>query len=363
MITFILILTLVALMAASAAAGAEVSASESACLDSCGSITNISFPFSASNNLTSCSSSYMNNPYLHLLCNQTEGKLYALPDPVYTDPESQLTRLEVISIRNDSLIVRIADNDMDVAQITPLVRDDMTLDDFNCTNSKRTWALLPPAGLGPYVISEENKFGGFGCTVGVIRTSDITDRTLNDPFVDYYDHVVVGGCSVLFPDNEHNMECRNHTCCVESLPPSSDLHLRYASYTATLSDSMNLFGINLTDPECMCSKSYATLFHPEFTDFDRRSFRVKIMWALPVVLNGSADPTSIVTENELNRTITESPHYACTRDKTSEFIPVPEVPGYRCKCKDGFKGDGYTNGTGCASKQNTIISHHPFNYI
>ena len=333
-----------------------------ACRASCANITNISFPFRVNNMDPSCPSSYMDNPYLQLFCDQAEGKLYALPDPVYTDPESQLTRLEVISIRNDSLIVRVADNGMDMAQITPLVRDDMTLDDFNCTNSKRTWVLLPPAGSGPYVISEENKFGGFGCSVGVVRTSDITDHTTNDPFVDYYDHVVVGGCSVLFPDNEHNSECRNHTCCVESLPPSSDLHLRYASYTATLPDSINLFGINLTDPECMCSKGYATLFHPEFTDFENRSFRVKIVWALPVSLNATADPTSVVTENELNRTIEESPHYACTRDKTSELIPVPEVPGYRCKCKDGFKGDGYTNGTGCASKQNTIISH-PFNYI
>ena len=128
MICFTLILTLLAPMATSATTAAEVSASESSCLDSCGNITNISFPFSVSNNLTSCSSSYMNNPYLHLLCNQTEGKLYALSDPVYTEPDSQLTRLEVISIRPDNLIVQIATADKGISQMVP--------NEFNCTMVK-----------------------------------------------------------------------------------------------------------------------------------------------------------------------------------------------------------------------------------
>ena len=63
------------------------------------------------------------------------------------------------------------------------------------------------------------------------------------------------------------------------------------------------------------------------------------------------DPTSVVSSNKLNQTsLMESPYYACTRDNSSDFIPVPELPGYLCKCKIGFEGDGYANGTGCTGK-------------
>ena len=312
------------------------------CIRSCGNINNISFPFSVNNSLSgvdpSCPSSYMDNPYLRLFCNHTEGKLYAMPDPVYTEPESQLTRLEVTSIRNDSLIVRVATQNMDVAQMAPLVPGT----NFNCNDSERTWVLLPPFRTGPYVISHDNKFGAFGCTIGTIYMSDINDDKTNDTLVDYYDHSVTGGCSVVLPDNLNNSDCSNHTCCVASLPPASDLHLRYASYSADTHETQNLFGVNLTDPECMCSKNYAALYHPDFTDLDNRLFQMKIIWALPY--------EGDLTEAE----IMKSPHNACTGDETSDLVLVPEVPGYRCKCKDGFVGDGYANGSGCTSKSTQV---------
>ena len=345
MISFIPILTLSVLMAASAAAVAEVSASELACLDSCGTIANIPFPFSVSNNLTSCSPSYMNNPYLHLLCNETEGKLYALWDPVYTGSDSQLTRLEVISILTDSLIVEIATVDKGIAQMVP--------NEFNCSDNTTERALvLPTIGEGPYILSDENKFGSFGCTMGTLSTSDLIDPPLNETsdyytYVDYYDHVVGGGCTVLLPNNQFNADCDNHTCCVASLPPSSELHLRYAYYYISYPDT-TLLGFNLTGPECNCSNNYATLFHPKFTNVTNRLFRIKIIWALPVVMNYTTDPTSVGTADELTQKIMESSYYACTRNQTSDFVPVPEVPGYRCKCRDGFVGDGYTNGTCCS---------------
>ena len=310
MIPFILILTMLPRIAASAAAAAEISA----CLDSCGSITNISFPFSVSNNLTSCSSPYMNNPYLHLLCNQTEGKLYALPDPVYTERDSQLTRLEVISIRTDSLIVEIATVDKGISQMVP--------DESNCTDGEKLQKalILPPIGEGPYILSDENKFGTFGCSMGTISTSDLIDHDPNAPpdygppnnatsdysyddtYVDYYDHIVGGGCTVLLPNNRINADCGNHMCCVASLPPSSELHLRYANYYTSYADT-TLSGFNLTGPECNCSNNYATLFHSEFTDFERRLFRLKIVWALPVVMNYTTDPTSAGTDDELTHKI------------------------------------------------------------
>ena len=95
------------------------------------------------------------------------------------------------------------------------------------------------------------------------------------------------------------------------------------------------------------SNNYATLFHPNFTDFDTPSFQIKIMWALPVRMNASSSDFS---EKELNETIINNPDYACTGDQRSDFIPLPKLQGYRCKCKDGFVGDGYANGTGCTGK-------------
>ena len=284
----------------------------------------------------SCPSTYMDNPYLQLFCDQAEGKLYAMPDPVYTHPDSQLTRLQVISIHADSLIVQVATQNMDVAKMAPV----HPATDSNCTASNWSWVLLPPLGTGPYVISDDNKFGSFGCTIGTIYMSDIIDHKPNDTLVDYYDQSVAGGCSVVLLDNLNNSDCSNHTCCVASLPPASDLHLRYASYSADTHETQNLFGVNLTDPECMCSKNYAALYHPDFTDLDNRLFQMKIIWALPY--------EGDLTEAE----IMKSPHNACTGDETSDFVAVPEVPGYRCKCKDGFIGDGYTNGTGCTSNEN-----------
>ena len=323
-----------------------------ACHDSCGNITNIRFPFSVISNLTStldpsfCPSTYMDNPYLQLFCNQTEGKLYALPHPVYN--ESGLTRLEVISIRNESLIVRLATEDMGIAQMS-------SSDGEKCRGSGLTKILLPPVGIGPYVVSNENKLGTFGCSTGFLGTTDVIDRTLNYTLLDYSDHVAVGGCSVLLPDNRNNTQCGNRTCCVASLPPASDLRLRFAYYYTMY--SLQVLRLELASfPECTsCSDNYAALFHPEFTDFDTRSFLIKILWALPVFMDNATDYA--MSDIELNQTIEGNPaSYACTGNGTSDFVPVPEVPGYLCKCKDGFEGDGYTNGTGCTSKSASIGS-------
>ena len=323
-----------------------VAADYPACVGSCGNITNIRFPFSLNNSLSgvdpACPSSYMNNPYLRLFCNHTQGKLYALQN-------SNLTSLEVISIHNDSLIVRLAGP-------SNMGRAEMSSNGSNCTPSESTEIKLPPVGIGPYVVSNENKLGTFGCSTGFLGTTDVIDRTLNYTLLDYSDHVAVGGCSVLLPDNRNNTQCGNRTCCVASLPPASDLRLRFAYYYTMY--SLQVLRLELASfPECTsCSDNYAALFHPEFTDFDTRSFLIKILWALPVFMDNATDYA--MSDIELNQTIEGNPaSYACTGNGTSDFVPVPEVPGYLCKCKDGFEGDGYTNGTGCTSKnKNELLS-------
>ena len=132
-------------------------------------------------------------------CNQAEGKLYALQN-------SNFSTLEVISIHNDSLIVRIADGNMGRAEMTHI--------GSNCTrNPTATTISLPRVGIGSYVISDENKYGNFGCTLSILETSDVTR---NSTVLFYSDQAAVGGCSVLLPDNRNNRVCGNHTCCVAS---------------------------------------------------------------------------------------------------------------------------------------------------
>ena len=268
-------------------------------------------------------------------CNQAEGKLYALHQ------SRNLTRLEEIAIHNANLIVQVANPGMGRAEMTP--------DGSKCTDSRTTDILLPPVETGPYVISDENKFGSFGCTLGSFTTSDVTG---NSAVLYYSDHAAVGGCSVLLPDNRNNPECGNRTCCLASLPPAADLHLRYAMYFT----SYTIVNINETAPECSnCSNNYAALFYPNATDFNDSALPIKILWALPVnMTDTTTDPTTVLFEKELNETISKSPDSACAENGTSQVILVPEVQGYRCKCKDGFVGDGYANGTGCMSKKHTL---------
>ena len=254
-------------------------------------------------------------------------------------------------------------------------RAEMTPNGSTCIMNEATTNIsLPPyLQTGPYVISDENKFGSFGCTMAVLSTTDLIDQTSNDNALDYSDHVAVGGCSVLLPNNQTNSGCaKNSDCanrsCTASLPLASDLHLRYTSYSTT--NSLIVTRVTHVNhyssrsgapvPECDCSNNYATLFHQESTDFENRLYGIKITWALPVILNATtSDPRSPQREAELNKTIRESPNYACAENGT--FIAVPEVQGYWCKCKEGFAGDGYTHGTGCTSKKQHNIT--PYKYV
>ena len=74
-----------------------------------------------------------------------------------------------------------------------------------------------------------------------------------------------------------------------------------------------------------------------------------------IINDTTSDPTRLEREGELNKAIRESPDYACVEKGTSEFIAILEMQGYRCKCKEGFVGDGYANGTGCTSKKQQSI--------
>ena len=55
----------------------------------------------------------------------------------------------------------------------------MTSQGSSCNDSAKTEILLPPVGIEPYVISDENKFGSFGCTMAVLSTTDLIDLVEN----------------------------------------------------------------------------------------------------------------------------------------------------------------------------------------
>ena len=72
-----------------------------------------------------------------------------------------------------------------------------------CNRSDISWLYMTPE----YTLSDENKFGSFACTMGVLSTSNIIHQMVSDTLQINYNHV------------ENNIERGNHTCCVTSLPP------------------------------------------------------------------------------------------------------------------------------------------------
>ena len=153
----------------------------------------------------------------------------------------------------------------------------MTPNESNCTDSYTTYILLPPVQTGPYVISDENQFGSFGCTLGILEMSYSINYNVSDKVSNFYDHVVVRGCSILLPDIRNNPDCGSRTCCLVSVLPATDLHLCYAIYYTRYT----IFNVDSIDPKCSnCSNNYAALFYPNSTDFNKRSFPIKILWAL-----------------------------------------------------------------------------------
>ena len=118
---------------------------------------------------------------------------------------------------------------------------------INCTGSGTTRIFLPPVQIGPYVISEENKFGSFGYTLGILEMRDSIDYNVSDNVSNFYNHVVVRGCSILLCENQNNPDCLNRMCCLVSISPLVDLHLHYGTYYTSYTN----FNINATYLECI----------------------------------------------------------------------------------------------------------------
>ncbi|MCO5576991.1 hypothetical protein L7F22_030812 [Adiantum nelumboides] len=139
----------------------------------------------------------------------------------------------------------------------------------------------------------------------------------------------LGGCSVLCPSEEKNPKCGGQTCCVSNLGPGTSF--REVVYFVAQSQSITNTSF---DANIECHTMYATVFHPNYSDFSKKSYGIKLKWALP-----SNQTQSVL---DLKRSI----DFACSNN--SNITIVQEVPGYYCSCPHGFVGDGYSQGLGCA---------------
>ncbi|MCO5594061.1 hypothetical protein L7F22_048082 [Adiantum nelumboides] len=179
---------------------------------------------------------------------------------------------------------------------------------------------LPSLPSGPFVISDDNRFGSFGCSMGVFAGAELVhNASTSEPDVS---RVELGGCAVLCP----SPKCDGHTCCVANL--SQGTSFRGVFYEVTPS---SIITNSPFDANAECQSLYATVFHPNYSDFSNKTYGIKLKWALP----------SNLTKSALKRTS----DYACSNNSDSTI--VREVPGYYCFCLDGFEGDGYSEGLGC----------------
>ncbi|MCO5576992.1 hypothetical protein L7F22_030813 [Adiantum nelumboides] len=127
---------------------------------------------------------------------------------------------------------------------------------------------------------------------------------------------------------EKNPKCGGHICCVSNLGQGTSFRgvVYYVAQSPFISDTS--FDANIE-----CHTMYATVFHPNYSDFSKKSHGIKLKWALP-----SNQTQSVL---DLKRTI----DFACSNN--SNITIVQEVPGYYCSCQHGFDGDGYSQGLGC----------------
>ncbi|MCO5555040.1 hypothetical protein L7F22_008580 [Adiantum nelumboides] len=282
------------------------------CLNqTCGGIK-VSYPFKLEN-ATDCPSF---SSSFELECDTHTGYLL-FKKASLNDTSGPALSLRVLALAADSISLDVTSTIV-AMKLTPNVT--------YCDGDIKT-LFLPPFPY-PYVFSDENRLGGFGCAYAVLVTANPAG---NNSFSSVNStlgikDVAVGGCDVLCPGGDNNPECGNEKCCVfrwsRGSFPRGVLYGAVRSYISATTYK----------PET-CTSNYATLFHPDYTNFQSQKYGIKLMWALP------SNHTTVLG-------FTQSPDYACSNH--SGISLVQEVPGYLCYCLRGYSGDGYAQGTGCS---------------
>lgn len=180
-------------------------------------------------------------------------------------------------------------------------------------------ASLDLSSSGPFVLSDNNWFAVIGCRSG----GTCVASSPNSPDPDFRDGYTIQcdtGCynEYLFPF------CNTYSCCVNAIPPGS----RKLNLTGS--------GISYRDFKDVCG--FSTVLSPSTYDaqnmvgiFGAGQYGLVISWAL------------ITSEN--CSTVKSRTDYACSDN--AGCLDDSRVPGYTCNCSEGYRGDGYKNGTDC----------------
>ncbi|MCO5609975.1 hypothetical protein L7F22_064210 [Adiantum nelumboides] len=278
----------------------------------CGGIK-VSYPFKLQN-ATGCPSF---SSSFELQCDPHSG--YLLLNKESVNGTAGPVSLRVLALSNDGMHLDVT---------STLVTMKLTPNGTYCDGDLANLAL--PPFPSPYVFSDENRLGGFGCAYAVLVLASWTGKNTTFSVNGSSDikDMALGGCDVLCrpAGAVDNPECGNLKCCVFHLPHGSFPRLIiYGTARSFISAAKY-------EPET-CFSNYATLFHPDFTDFHQQRYGLKLKWALP-------------SNHTTHLAITQSPEHACSNHSNISF--VEEVPGYLCDCLPGYRGDGYAQGTRCS---------------
>lgn len=277
----------------------------------CGSIVNVSYPF---NILHSNCPSFNDDGNFTLNCTN---------DVLYLG-----SNLPVLSILEDSLIIELGGfkstyNQNGICNLTA------STDDLQ-------YRLHFQYG-GPYIAAGDNQFGSFGCSAGFLFTYQSEKATAYD----------TGGCEPFcgFDDQSYFPILNKSSyagcgdklnCCVSNFPAPAKVTYYFIQ--------------SLPSDPSPCG-SFAIPFHPNYTNFQNNTYGFRVLWALPDphVLNELKSINSSATSNNIFN-VADLPgnmSTACSPGNSSQVIIVNELPGYRCSCLPGYRGDGYAHGRGC----------------
>ncbi|KAI5055556.1 hypothetical protein GOP47_0029077 [Adiantum capillus-veneris] len=253
--------------------------------------------------------------FFHLHCKEG-GELY-LTNMTYNDA---IMDMRVVHLDAHSLIV-------DVTRLgsSPMVSSPNG--NGSCLSTTEPSSLALPAFPSPFIISDDNLFGSFGCSMGILigveflHNASTSEHNLRS--------VEVGGCFVICPGDNMNPECGGRTCCVSRLGRGTSFRgvIYYVSPSAFIMNTS-------FDASIECGTMHTTLFHPNYSDFSRETYGMNLTWALP------SNQTQSISD------LKQTPDFACSSH--SHINIVQEVPGYYCSCLHGFDGDGYSQGVGCS---------------
>ncbi|MCO5556157.1 hypothetical protein L7F22_009701 [Adiantum nelumboides] len=299
--------------------GAVLSQRNTECLkQTCGTVS-VSYPFKL-NGMDNCPSF---SPFFNLHCKQ--GVQLYLTNMTYNNASVDV---RILHLDTNNLIV----------DATALGSSPMTPSpngNGSCLSATEFSSLSLPTFPSPFFISDDNLFGSFGCSMGILIGAELLRNASNSE--PYLRTVELGGCSVLCPGDEKNPECGGHTCCVSNLGQGTSFRgVIYYVYPSSFITNTSF------DDNAECQSMYATVFHPNYSDFSNKTYGINLKWALP------SNHTQSVSD--LKSTI----DFACSNN--SHITIVQEVPGYYCSCQHGFDGDGYSQGLGCAALRQSFAA-------